>query len=151
MNISIGASKSQILSGAAILLALSLAHLNAQPPALSIARVTLSADGSTLFIYGDQFGSAPAVTVGAVPALDVVVDPNGTTITVPMPQGLPPGMYRVSVDRRPDGAVPESRATFFVVVPGDGQSGVQGPPGPPGALSGIKPGVRRSIPPTSRT
>ena len=149
-----------------------LARVGAEPGAVTIARVTLSADGSTLFIYGDQFGAAPIVSVGGARALDIVVDSTGTAITAAMPAGLAPGMYQVHVDRpapacvdspkRPglrvaivagretpcDATATGSRAMFFVNVPGDGQSGVQGPQGLTGA-----PGVMSSekIAPTPET
>jgi hypothetical protein len=109
----------------------------AQTTDVSITRVSLSADGTVLFMEGNQFGTAPTITVGEQSVQDVVVNVNGTSLTGLMPAGLLAGLYPAKLDA---GVLPcssdpvpcTSIAYFFITIPGDGQTGLQGPAGPAG-------------------
>jgi hypothetical protein len=89
---------------------------------LVIASAEVSADGTTLFVSGVHFGKDPAVSLGGSLLQGVSVNPEGTVITVPMPQ-LPPGSYLLHVA---DGYGVTQSAAFVLTV------GTQGPKGDPG-------------------
>jgi hypothetical protein len=117
-------------------LAATVVHLYAQT-GVQVTRVTLSSDGTVLYISGVQLGAAPSVTLAGQSLTQVVVDALGHNVSGVMPPGLAPGLYPVTLDA---GVLPCSAdpvpcttvATFFVTLPGDGQSGAQGPAGPTG-------------------
>jgi hypothetical protein len=105
---------------------------------LVVAAAEVSADGSTLFVSGVNFGADPVVSLAGRLLDNVIVNPTGTTMTAPMPQ-LAPGSYLLHVAR---GRGATQQSTFVVTVgaqgpkgdPGEkGDKGVPGDPGAPGA------------------
>ncbi|MGH9346738.1 MAG: IPT/TIG domain-containing protein, partial [Vicinamibacterales bacterium] len=93
---------------------------------LVITTATVSADGSTLFATGRNFGPAPEVTVGDQPVVDVQVNATGTMLTGSMPVSEP-GTHLLHVSRGP---APKHNAALVVTVTSSNE--LQGPPGPPG-------------------
>jgi len=89
---------------------------------LVVASAEVSADGTTLFISGVNFGTDPAVSLGGTLLHDVAVNPTATLITAPMPE-LAPGNYLLHVAR---GLGLTQSSTLVVTV------GTQGPKGDPG-------------------
>jgi hypothetical protein len=121
----------------AIIATVTMAVVQAQSSGITIDRVSLSADGTVLFVTGQRLGSSPTVTIVDQPVTDIEVDSEGTSLTGTMPTDLTPGLYSITIDA---GTLPcssdpipcDTVAHFFVLVPGDGQSGPEGPIGPAG-------------------
>ncbi len=67
--------------------------------------------GTTVTITGTGLGNATGVTVGGVPAADVVVAPDGSTITFTAPPGTVPGDQPVVV-QFPAGELPAGDLTY---------------------------------------
>jgi hypothetical protein len=96
---------------------------------LVIAAAEVSADATTLFISGVNFGTSPAVSLGGTLLHGASVNTSGTVIAVAMPQ-LPPGSYLLHVAR---GRGATESSTFVVTVVAAGLKGDKGDPGEPGA------------------
>lgn len=130
MTSSIRLSKLKVLwvIALAVGLAATYARVRAQG-AVTIDRVSVSTNGAIVFVWGNNFGTAPVVTIATRTAPSVIVTPSGRTLTALMPIGLAPGSYRVRVER----GAPDSPgyAEFVLYIPGDGQTA---PPGPPGSV-----------------
>ena len=117
------------------------------PPQLTISVAALSSTGTTLFVQGTNFGSAPAVLLAGLPLGGVAVSADGTQLTAVM-AALPPGTYLLQVSRGPSTT---ENATFAVAVggvgpkgdPGEkgdkGDKGDPGDPGPAGAVGATGP------------
>jgi hypothetical protein len=103
---------------------------------LVVAAAEVSADGTTLFISGVNFGPSPAVSLGGTLLQGVTAYPSGTLISVPMPQ-LPPGSYLLHVAR---GRGTTQSSAFGVTVGAMGPKGDSGEKGDPGAqgLQGVQ-------------
>jgi hypothetical protein len=100
---------------------------------LVITSATVSNDGTTLFVTGRNFGRRPHVIVGDQRVSNVVVNPNGTSLTGAMPV-VEAGTYFLHVSRGP---APKMNATLVVTVDASfggeqDPTGTQGPAGPPG-------------------
>jgi hypothetical protein len=100
-----------------------------------VAAAEVSADGTTLFVLGLNFGTHPALSLGGTFLDNVSVNPSGSVITVPLPQ-LAPGSYLLHVA---SGRAATQQSTFVVTLgaqgpKGDrGDKGDKGDPGEPGA------------------
>jgi hypothetical protein len=114
---------------------------------LAIATATVSADQSTLFVTGVNFGTRPLVILANIVLGGVQVAATGGQLTALMPT-LPPGSYRLVISRgsgsnRSDGmdvtvgAVGPKGEVGAVGPKGDtgdiGATGPEGPAGPQGA------------------
>jgi hypothetical protein len=96
----------------------------------SVSAATVSADQTTLFIDGMNFGKNPSVTLADIPLGGVEVNSNGRRIIALMPS-LPPGDYRLVVVTGNNMSV-EFDMTVGAVGP-EGPAGPSGPQGPAGA------------------
>lgn len=65
---------------------------------LVVASAAVSADQTTLFVTGANFGSSPAVALEGAALGGVTVNATGTALTAVMPS-LPPGSYLLVVSR----------------------------------------------------
>jgi hypothetical protein len=111
--------------------------------ALAIGTATVSADQSTLFVTGANFGTRPLVMLANIVLGGVQVASTGGQLTALMP-ALPPGSYRLVISRgsgsnRTDGmdvtvgAVGPKGEVGAVGPKGDtGETGAPGPEGPAG-------------------
>jgi hypothetical protein len=108
-----------------------------------IVNATVSADQTTLFVTGSDFGRFPVVVLDGMPLGGVTVNHTGSSLTALMPV-LQPGTYLLMVDPADPhrGHVDHGRdddrdAAFFVLTVGaqgaKGDTGAQGPKGDPGA------------------
>ena len=101
----------------------------AQNNQVAIYSATLSADQSTLFVTGVNFGNTPpAVSIGGSPLGGVQVASQGTVLIVPLP-GTFTGSHRLLVSR---GNSPNQSAAFELTFPQPGPEGPEGPQGPTG-------------------
>jgi hypothetical protein len=104
------------------------------PKQIAIDAATVSGDGSTLFVDGVNFGSAPLVTLGGTPLGGVQVDSTGRHLVALMPS-LAPGTYRLVVlDKHPQFA-----GAMDLTVGATGPAGPEGPQGPEGPEGPIGP------------
>lgn len=102
---------------------------NTPTPQLVITAASVSADQSTLFVAGSNFGT-PRVTVGGIELSPVIVDSTGTMLSAPMPS-LAAGSYALAVWRGPSA----TQSAFFVLAVGaQGTTGATGATGPQGAI-----------------
>src|SRR5436190_6986997 len=97
---------------------------------LEVTSVTLSADQRSVTITGDQFGSAPIVTLAGQPLAGARVNGSGTLITVSIP-ALAPGSYALTVSKGNAG-LDKNVDEFVLTIGAIGPRGVQGPQGPVG-------------------
>lgn len=98
---------------------------------LSITSAVVGADGQTLFVTGQNFGSSPHVMLGGHRLGGVAVNHDGSLLTGLVP-ALEPGTYQLHVCR---GKERHQRYEIgFAVVPaaGEGNQGPEGPQGPAG-------------------
>jgi plastocyanin len=98
-----------------------------------ITSTSVSADHTTVFIDGVNFGRSPRVAVDGQPLTHVTVDASATHIVATLPT-LAPATYLVEVisrDRLFWFDDNDHSATFALVLD-DPHSATQGPPGPPG-------------------
>lgn len=106
------------------------------PPQLLImeTKVTLESGlPKTIIIRGRKFGDVPGrVTLGGL-TLEPVMRWTMTEIEAPLPPGLAPGSYLLTVSRGP--AVTQSDSTHVAI----GVAGPPGPPGPPGPQGPVGP------------
>jgi hypothetical protein len=93
---------------------------------LVVTSATVSADGSTLFVTGRNFGRNPAVTVADLALGGVTVNADGTALTALMP-ALEPGNYRLTISGH--GRAHEYTGTISIAL---GTQGPRGEPGPKG-------------------
>jgi len=98
----------------------------AKPTDVVITSAVVSPDGTTLFVTGRNFGSAPSVTIGGVLVGGVTVNPDGTALTGLMPF-TEPGTYVLVVSRGVN-----NEASMSVAVGAVGPQGPAGPQGDPG-------------------
>jgi hypothetical protein len=100
----------------------------------TIIAASVSADQTTLFIEGEDFGQRPKVTVGTTALKGVAVDAAGRYISAQLP-ALSPGTYLLLVDNQ------KFTAQFVVSLYGEeshdetggvGPAGPEGPAGPAG-------------------
>jgi len=99
-----------------------------------ITATSVSADRTTVFIDGENFGAQPRVSVDGTLLTGVTVDAAGTHVVATLPV-LQPATYllQLATKDRPspvDGV--DHVATFALVVGGKDGPGETGPPGPPG-------------------
>lgn len=103
-----------------------LAQKNATPIVVSVQQ---SADGTTLFVEGINFGSSPSVALGGITLSGVIVNTIGTQLLADMPS-VPSGSYQLHVTSG------SNRSASFEVAVGAagpaGPAGPEGPAGPPG-------------------
>ena len=120
-----------IRNGAATLACLTLLlaaqPAQAQSQSLTITQATASVDGSTLFVQGAGFGTAPVVSLGGLPLGGVQSNTTGTSFIAGMPM-LTPGSYLLQVTNG------RKTATFEFTLGSVGPQGPQGPAGPPRGL-----------------
>jgi plastocyanin len=103
-----------------------------------ITATSISADQTTVFIDGENFGRQPRVWVDGTRLTGVTVDATGTHVVAALPV-LRPATYLLQIVTRDrqflfdDG---DHVATFALVVGTGGTAGPgeAGPPGPPGAI-----------------
>ena len=96
-----------------------------------IIEAIVSADGTTLFVGGVNFGSQPYLTLDGIPLGGVVVV-SGTQLTALMP-ALPPGNYLLTLaNRSRRGSAKGTFVSFEITLGADGDEGPPGPPGAPG-------------------
>jgi hypothetical protein len=103
-----------------------------------ITATSISADQTTVFIDGENFGRQPRVWVDGTRLTGVTVDATGTHVVAALPV-LRPATYLLQIVTRDrqflfdDG---DHVATFALVVGAGGTAGPgeAGPPGPPGAI-----------------
>jgi hypothetical protein len=119
--------------------ALTTSPVWAQASSPTIAATSQSADGSTLFIQGDNFGASPSVSFGGFPLGGVIVDALGTTITVPMPVAAPGTYQLVVASKRNHSAAFEITLGATGPAGPAGPAGAAGPTGPQGADGAIGP------------
>lgn len=99
-----------------------------------ITSAIVSADGSTLYVTGRNFGSSPTVRLGQFLVGGVTANESGTVLTGLMP-ALEPGTYLLHVARHPTSSSSTHQAWLSLAVIGEalqGPPGPQGDPGPPG-------------------
>ena len=106
-----------------------------------ITATSISADRTTVFIDGENFGRQPRVWVDGTLLTGVTVDATGTHVVAALPV-LPPATYLVQVvtkDRQFLFDDVDHVATFALVVGtgGKGEVGPQGPRGPVGPAGPI--------------
>ncbi len=73
--------------------------LSANPHDPVIRSTSVSADRTTVFIDGANFGRSPLVTVNGQPLTHVTVDASATHIVAALP-AVPPATYLIEVDAR---------------------------------------------------
>ena len=108
-----------------------------------ITATSISADRTTVFIDGENFGRQPRVWVDGTQLTGVTVDANGTHVVAALPV-LQPATYLVQIVTRDrqflfDDA--DHVATFALVVGagGKGEQGETGPQGPRGPIGPVGP------------
>jgi hypothetical protein len=122
-----------MLSAIVLVAGLSVPARAAKPGDVAITSATVSPDGTTLFVTGRNFGSAPTVTLGGLLVGGVTVNEGGTVLTGVMPV-TDPGTYALVVSRSPNTEASMSVAVGAVGPPGPaGDPGPEGPAGPQGS------------------
>jgi hypothetical protein len=92
-----------------------------------ILAASVSTDGTTLFVTGSAFGTAPTVSLAGIVLGGVIVNGTGTQLTAIMP-ALPPGSYVLDVTSNAGGKKSDE---FEMTL---GANGPAGPAGPAGAV-----------------
>ena len=141
---------SRVLSGVsvAVLLAVSTVHTQSGPvstqsaresysdddarTALAISNAAVSADQTTLFVTGANFGPRPLVTLANIVLGGVQVSSTGGQLTALMPV-LPPGSYRLVISRGTGSNRIDGMDVTVGAVGPKGDVGAVGPKGDTGA------------------
>jgi Collagen triple helix repeat (20 copies)/IPT/TIG domain len=107
-----------------------------------ITTAVVSADGSTLYVTGRNFGWSPWVMVGEASVGGVTVNESGTLLTGVMPS-LPPGTYQLHVWR---GSGSTQQASMSLAVIGESLQGPAGPQGERGLQGEAGPRGEQGLP-----